>query len=82
MAGRPKTPRLHPSQYHETIIVMMRHGGAVDRMAKDLDIPESTLVQYIRDEGIDQILSRRYWVWKEKRVKRRTVGVYKKRAKK
>ena len=82
MAGRPKSPKLHPSQYHETILVMTRHGGAVDRIAKDLDVPESVLVQYIRDEGIDQILSRRSWVWKEKRVKRRNIGTYKKRAKK
>ena len=82
MAGRPKSPKLHPSQYHETILVMMRHGGAVDRIAKDLDVPESALIKYIRDEGIDQLLSRRSWRWKEERVTRRSVGVYKKRAKK
>jgi len=61
---------------------MMRYGGSVDRIAKELGIPESTLVQYILDEGIDQILSRRSWVWKESRRKRRNVGAYKKRAKK
>ena len=82
MAGRPKSPKLHPSQYHETILVMMRHGCAVDRMSKDLDIQESTLVQYIRDEGIDQLLSRRSWRWKEEKIKRRCIGKYKRRKKK
>jgi len=61
---------------------MMRYGGAVDRIAKDLGLSESKLVQYILDEGIDQLLVRRSWVWKESRVKRRKIGVYKKRAKK
>ena len=61
---------------------MMRYGGAVDRIAKDLGLRESKLVEYILDEGIDQLLARRSWVWKESRVKRRNVGVYKKRTKK
>ena len=82
MAGRPKLPDRDPMQYHESILVMMRYGGAVDRIAKELGVRESKLVQYILDEGIDQKLSRRSWVWKEKRVKRRNIGVYKKRAKK
>ena len=82
MAGRPKLPDRDPRQYHESILVMMRYGGAVDRIAKELGVRESKLVQYILDEGIDQKLSRRSWVWKEKRVKRRNIGVYKKRAKK
>ena len=75
-------PMPDPNRYHEAILTMMRYGGAVDRIAKELGIPESTLVQYILDEGIDQKLSRRSWVWKEKRVKRRNIGVYKRRAKK
>ena len=82
MAGRPILPDRDPRQYHESILVMMRYGGAVDRIAKELGLRESKLVKYIRDEGIDQILSRRSWVWKEERAKRRSVGVYKKRAKK
>jgi len=82
LAGRPKLPDRDPRQYRESILVMMRYGGAVDRIAKDLGLRESKLVKYIRDEGIDQLLARRSWVWKESRVKRRNIGVYKKRAKK
>tara|TARA_Y100000034_G_scaffold80863_1_gene96963 strand:- start:1078 stop:1371 length:294 start_codon:yes stop_codon:yes gene_type:complete len=52
------------SMYRETIVVMMRYGGCVDKIARDLGIVESDLVRYIREEGLDDQLSRRGWRWK------------------
>ena len=52
------------SMYRETIVVMMRYGGCVDKIARDLGMEEDDLVRYIRDEGLDVRLSRRGWRWK------------------
>jgi len=52
------------SMYRETIVVMMRYGGCVDKIARDLGMVEDDLVKYIRDEGLDVQLSRRSWRWK------------------
>ena len=66
--------------YKEIIIVMMRHGGAVDRIARDLGYPEKKVVDYIKAEGIDMLLNRRSWTWKETRKGRRRIrGQYKPR---
>jgi len=64
---------LHPViiQYHETIIIMMRHGTSVDRIAKKLELPEKKLVTYIRKEGLDKQLARRSWTWKSNQKYRR-----------
>ena len=65
--------------YRETIIVMMRHGNSVDRIARDLGYPEKMVVDYIKAEGIDILLSRRSWTWKEKKGRRKIRGQYKSR---
>ena len=55
----------------ETIIVMMRYGGAVDQIAEELGYSEQELVEYIKSSGIDNQLSRRSWKWKagKKRIR-------------
>jgi hypothetical protein len=70
------------SVYKEGILTMMRYGGAVDSIAKDLGIPEKILVDYIKAEGIDKQLSRRSWKWKSGVTKRRTLGYRKSRKEK
>ncbi len=65
--------------YEEIIIVMMRHGNSVERIAKDLGYPEKRVVDYIKAEGIDILLSRRSWTWKENKGRRRIRGQYKSR---
>ena len=65
-AGRPRLKVIKPEQYKETIIRMMRYGTNVDQIAKDLDIKESVLDDFIRKEGIDWDLRRRSWAWKTK----------------
>jgi len=72
-------PSPNVSVYKESILTMMRYGGAVDQIAKDLGIPERFLVAYIKEEGIDKQLSRRSWKWKSGVTKRRFVGHYKTR---
>ena len=69
-----KAPLPNVSAYKESILTMMRYGGAVDKIAKDLGFPEKSVVDYIRAEGIDIQLSRRSWVWKSSRVTRRRIG--------
>ena len=69
--GRKKTPDVLPGPYKETIKCMMRFGTNVDQIAKDLHIKEKTLVEFIREEGIDQDLKRRSWAWKTEKKNRR-----------
>ena len=64
----------NPAVYRETIVVMMRYGGCVDQIAKDLGMRESTLVDYIRLEGLDVELGRRSWRWKSVTGKKRRRG--------
>lgn len=52
------------SHYKETIKIMMRHGGVVSDMAKQLGHPEKALIDYIKSEGLDIELRRRSWKWK------------------
>ena len=69
----PKKLKKNAAIYHETIRTMMRYGGAVDQIAKDLNLTENSLVYYIKKEGIDKQLARRKdWKWKEKSRERRT----------
>jgi hypothetical protein len=63
-----------PAVYRETIVVMMRYGGCVDQIAKDLGMSEGRLVDYIRLEGLDVELGRRSWRWKSKSGKKRRRG--------
>ena len=70
-AGRPKTPRKMPAPHRETIIVMMRYGGGVDDIARQLGLVESDLIKYIKAEELDKKLERRSWTWKAKRKSRR-----------
>lgn len=58
-------------QYQESIMLMMRYGGSVDHMAKDLNVTESRLVDFIKKEGIDKKLVRRSWSWKSSKKNRR-----------
>ena len=62
------------SMYRETIVVMMRYGGCVDQIAKDLGMSEKRLVAYIRSEGLDVELGRRSWTWKSGTGKKRRRG--------
>ena len=62
--GRPRLPIPNPRYYRETIITMMRYGGSIDNIAKDLGMPEDFLVNYIKEEGIDKLMARRSWTWK------------------
>ena len=48
----------------ETIVIMMRYGGAIDQIARELGYSEQELVEYIKSSGIDKQLSRRSWKWK------------------
>ena len=57
----------------ETIIVMMRYGGAVDQIAEELGYSEQELVEYIKSSGIDKQLSRRSWKWKASKKRIRNV---------
>ena len=75
----PKALRSNPIIYHETIITMMRYGGAVDQIARDLGLTENSLVTYIKKEEIDKKLHRRSWKWKAQTRKRRMVGSYRSR---
>ena len=58
-------------QYQESIMLMMRYGGSVDRMAKDLNVTESRLIAFIKKEGMDKKLGRRSWSWKSAKKNRR-----------
>ena len=64
----------NPAVYRETIVVMMRYGGCVDQIAKDLGMSEKRLVAYIRSEGLDVELGRRSWTWKSVTGKKRRRG--------
>ena len=68
--GRPRLVP-NPSFYRETIITMMRYGGSIDNIAKDLGMPEDFLVNYVKEEGLDKLLSRRSWTWKSNQKCRR-----------
>ena len=57
--------------YKDFIIVVMRHGGSVDQIAKDLGYSEQELVEYIKSSGIDKQLSRRSWKWKAGKKRKR-----------
>ena len=70
---------LKPIHYfRESIIMMMRYGKSVDRIASDLGYPEKWVVDYIKSEGLDQKLSRRSWKWIEDKTRRRIMGGYNK----
>ena len=43
-----KKALLPVDSYKDFIIVVMRHGGSVDQIAKDLGYSEQELVEYIR----------------------------------
>ena len=77
-----KAPLPNVSAYKESILTMMRYGGAVDKIAKDLGFPEQVVVDYIKAEGIDKQLSRRSWKWKSGKIRRRTLGYRKSRKEK
>ena len=71
-----------PAPHRETIIVMMRYGGSVDQIARDLGIYEKVLVKYIKDEELDKKLERRSWTWKRENPRKRYRKVeFKKKAK-
>ena len=58
-----KKTLVHLDSNRETIIVMMRYGGAIDQIAEELGYSEQELVEYIKSSGIDKQLSRRSWKW-------------------
>jgi len=59
-----KKTSVHLDSNRETIIVMMRYGGAIDQIAEELGYSEQELVEYIKSSGLDKQLSRRSWKWK------------------
>ena len=67
-----KKTLVHLDSNRETIIVMMRYGGAIDQIAEELGYSEQELVEYIKSSGLDKQLSRRSWKWKagEKRKRK------------
>ena len=71
--GRPRSIRKLPGPHRETIIVMMRYGGGVDDIARQLGLEEDDLIKYIKDEGLDIKLERRSWTWKAKQKSRRRI---------
>ena len=75
-----KKTLVHLDSNRETIIVMMRYGGAIDQIAEELGYSEQELVEYIKSSGLDKQLSRRSWKWKagEKRKKHVIVSKHKK----
>ena len=72
-----KKTLVHLDSNRETIIVMMRYGGAIDQIAEELGYPEQELVEYIKSSGIDKQLSRRSWQWKAGKKRKRHVIVSK-----
>ncbi len=72
-----KKALLPVDSYKDFIIVVMRHGGSVDQIAKDLRYSEQELVEYIKSSGIDKQLSRRSWQWKAGKKRKRNVIVSK-----
>ena len=76
---KKKAPVPSLGAFKETIIVMMRYGSAVDQIARDLDYPEKVVVDFIKSEGIDVLLSRRSWRWKAVKERRKVRGQYKPR---
>lgn len=71
--GKSKLPKHVPDPriYKETIITMMRYGGSIDIIAKDLGMPEKKLVNYIKKTGLDKQLVRRSWTWKTAKPRKR-----------
>ena len=63
----------------DTIIVMMRYGGAIDQIAEELGYSEQELVEYIKSSGLDKQLSRRSWKWKAGEKRKRNAGTYKRK---
>ena len=59
-----KKTSVHLDSNRETIIVMMRYGGAIDQIAEELGYSEQELVEYIKSSGLDKQLSRRSLKWK------------------
>ena len=66
-----KKTSVHLDSNRETIIVMMRYGGAIDQIAEELGYSEQELVEYIKSSGIDKQLSRRSWKWKSGKKRKR-----------
>ena len=61
---------------------MMRYGGGVDDIARQLGLVESDLVKYIKAEELDKKLERRSWTWKRENPRKRYRKVeFKKKAK-
>ena len=63
----------------ETIVIMMRYGGAIDQIARELGYSEQELVEYIKSSGIDKQLSRRSWKWKAGEKRKRNAATYKRK---
>ena len=68
---RKTKPEVDLRYYRECIIIMMRHGRNVDHIARDLDVNENHLINFIKSEGIDKRLGRRSWAWKSKKQRRK-----------
>ena len=63
----------------ETNVIMMRYGGAIDQIARELGYSEQELVAYIKSSGLDKQLSRRSWKWKAGEKRKRNAGTYKRK---
>ncbi len=74
-----KKTLVHLDSNRETIIVMMRYGGAIDQIAEELGYSEQELVEYIKSSGLDKQLSRRSWKWKAGGKRKRNVGTSKRK---
>ena len=77
MTYKKRSANFPPIRYYkESIIMMMRYGKSVDRIASELKYPEQMVIDYIKSEGIDSQLGRRSWQWKSAKKKHRTVASY------
>ena len=74
-----KKTLVHLDSNRETIIVMMRYGGAIDQIAEELGYSEQELVEYIKSSGLDKQLSRRSWKWKAGEKRKRNPSTYKRK---
>ena len=60
-------------QYKEAIMIMMRHGGSLDKIARDVGVTEDKLLSYLHDNGILDKLRNRSWTYTSKKKKRNIV---------
>ena len=68
-----KTTNINLAQYEEAILIMMRHGGALDKIAIAVGTSEDHLLSYLNDKGIIEKLKNRSWTYKSKGKKRNIV---------